>query len=168
MSSEHGLTSKQFIFCKEYLIDFNATRAIIKAGYSKNSAETQGSRMLTNVKVKAYITKHKAERAEKLDITADKVLKEIANVAFFDIRNIFDGSSLKQVSDLEEKTARALSSVKSRIEKLDGENFAEVVEVKANDKLKALDMLSRHLGLYEKDNEQNKDEKTITAKEPEF
>ncbi|NOQ31814.1 MAG: terminase small subunit [Helicobacteraceae bacterium] len=161
MSKEHDLTKKQLIFCKEYLVDMNATRAIIEAGYSKNSAETQGSRMLRNVKVKAYIDKMTDDRAERLDITADRVLEEIAHIAFFDIRNIFDGSSLKEVDKLDDKTARAISSVKSRIEKSDGENFAEVIEVKSNDKLKALDMLSKHLGLYERDNEQGKDSNNI-------
>ena len=98
MSNEHGLTPKQYIFCKEYLVDMNATRAIIKAGYSEKSADTQGSRMLRNVKVRAYLDEMTAHRAEKLDITADKVLQEIANVAFFDIRNIFE-NNLKRVLD---------------------------------------------------------------------
>ena len=168
MSKEHNLTTKQLIFCKEYLVDMNATRAIIKAGYSKKSAETQGSRMLRNVKVDTYIKQMTKVRTEKLDITAERVLEELAHIAFFDIRNIFDGNSLKQVSDLDDKTARALSSVKSQIEKTDGENFAEVVEVKSNDKLKALDMLSKHLGLYENDNKQKETSVVIVAKEPDF
>ena len=168
MSKEHNLTTKQLIFCKEYLVDMNATRAIIKAGYSKKSAETQGSRMLRNVKVDTYIKQMTKVRTEKLDITAERVLEELAHIAFFDIRNIFDGNSLKQVSDLDDKTARALSSVKSQIEKTDGENFAEVVEVKSNDKLKALDMLSKHLGLYENDNKQKETSVVVVAKEPDF
>lgn len=168
MSKEHNLTTKQLIFCKEYLVDMNATRAIIKAGYSKKSAETQGSRMLRNVKVDTYIKQMTKVRTEKLDITAERVLEELAHIAFFDIRNIFDGNSLKQVSDLDDKTARAISGIKSRIEKTDGENFAEVVEVKSNDKLKALDMLSKHLGLYENDNKQKETSVVIVAKEPDF
>lgn len=168
MSEKCNLSEKQLIFCKEYMTDFNATRSAIRAGYSEKSAHVQANRMLKNDKVKTYIAKHKAERIEKLDITAENVLKEIANVAFFDIRNIFDGNYLKQVSDLDDKTARAVSSVKSRIEKTDGENFAEVIEVKSNDKLKALDMLSKHLGLYENDNKQKETSKTIEAKEPDF
>jgi len=156
MSIESKLTGKQLIFCKEYLIDYNATRSAIQAGYSEKTADSQGSRMLKNVKVKAYLDEMTAERADRLEITADRILEEIKHIAFFDIRNIFDGNSLKQVSDLDDKTARALNSVKSRIEKMDGENFAEVVEVKSNDKLKALDMLSKHIGLYERDNEQGR------------
>jgi|LGVF01.2.fsa_nt_gb phage terminase small subunit len=151
----------------EYLIDFNATRAALKAGYSESNARSQASRMLTNANIKKFLNKKTDKVAEKLDITADRVLEELAHIAFFDIRNIFDGSSLKEIDKLDDKTARALSSVKSRIEKLDGENFAEVVEVKSNDKLKALDMLSKHLGLYERDNTQQSTV-VVEAKEPEF
>lgn len=168
MLENKDLTEKQYIFCLEYLIDYNATRAAIKAGYSEKTAHSQGSRMLKNVKVKTFVDKKTKERSEKLDITVDRVLEEIASIAFFDIRKLFNGSSLKEVDSLDDNTAKAISSVKSRIEKMDGENFAEVVEIKSNDKLKALDMLSKHIGLYEKDNEQTKGSVTIVAKEPEF
>jgi len=163
MSKHKDLTERQYIFCIEYLTDYNATRAATKAGYSEKTADSQGSRMLKNVKVKAFIDKKTKERSDKLDITADRVLEEIANIAFFDIRKVFQGNSLIQVDDLDDKTARAIASVKSRVEKLDGENFAEIVEIKSNDKLKALDMLSKHIGLYEKDNEQAS--KTIEVKQ---
>ena len=169
MQKDVNLTSKQQIFCKEYLVSNNATEAAIRAGYSGKSAKSQASRMLTNVNVRAYIDKHQAERAKKLDITADKVLQEIANVAFFDIRNIYDGSSLKEIADLDENTSRAIAGVKARVERgEDGSNVAEIVEVKSNDKLKALDMLSKHLGLYEKDNAQSNQIAVIEAKEPDF
>ena len=162
MAKSKDFTAQRVIFCKEYAITGNATESAIKAGYSKKSAYSQGHRLLKNDEVKAYLSKSLEARAEKLDITADRILEEIAHIAFFDIRNIFDGSSLKEIDKLDDKTARAISSVKSRIEKQEGENFAEVVEIKSNDKLKALDMLSKHLGLYERDNEQGKDNKTLT------
>ena len=152
------LTPKQLIFCKEYLVSMNATASCIKAGYSKKTADVQGSRMLANVKIKEYINKLQTKRADRLDITADAVLKEIANIAFFDIRNIFDGNTLKEIDTLEDKTAKAISSIKSRVEKSVDGTFSEIVEIKSNDKLKALDMLSKHLGLYEIDNEQGKTE----------
>jgi len=160
MSIEKELTPKQMIFCKEYLIDMNATRAIIEAGYSKKSADTQGSRMLRNVKVKTYIDEMMKKRAERLDITADNVLKEISHTAFFDIRKIFDNNVIKETDQLDDNTAKALGSIKVRREKQGNGNYDEVIEVKSNDKLKALDMLARHLGLYATDNEQTKPEHT--------
>lgn len=157
-----GLTPKQLIFCKEYLIDMNATRASIEAGYSKHSADSQGSRMLKNVKVKAYIDKHSRKRLEKLDITADKVMQELANIAFFDPRKMFnENSGLIEIQDLDDATAKAIGTIKLRKEKMDSDTFAETMEVKPNDKLKALDMIMKNMGMYEKDNEQSKDEVTI-------
>ena len=157
MSVKDKLSAKLITFCVEYQIDSNGTQAAIRAGYSERSARTQAARLLANDNVKAYLKELFAERASKLDITANRILEEIGHVAFFDIRNIYNGSSLKEIDDLDESTAKAISSIKSRVEKLDGENFAEVVEVKSNDKLRALDMLAKHMGLYEMDNEQGKD-----------
>lgn len=119
MSIESKLTTKQLIFCKEYLIDYNATRSATVAGYSEKTADSQGSRMLKNVKIKAYLDEMTTQRAERLDVTADKILIEITKVAYVDIE--------------------------------DTES-----EVKPSDKLKALDMLGKHVGLYERDNEQSK------------
>lgn len=119
MSIESKLTTKQLIFCKEYLIDYNATRSATVAGYSEKTADSQGSRMLKNVKIKTYLDEMTTQRAERLDVSADKILIEITKVAYVDIE------------DTE-------------------------TEVKPSDKLKALDMLGKHVGLYERDNEQSK------------
>lgn len=119
MANHTKLSAKQILFCQEYLIDMNATQACIRAGYSKGSANGQGARMLSNASVKANVKELIDKRADKLDITADKILGEITKVAYVDIE--------------------------------DTES-----EVKPSDKLKALDMLGKHVGLYERDNEQSK------------
>jgi len=51
MRGEKGLTPKQRIFCREYLLDLNATQAAIRAGYSQKTADPQGPRLLGNVRV---------------------------------------------------------------------------------------------------------------------
>ena len=71
------MTKRQQIFVREYTIDLNATRAAIAAGYSVKTAKAQASRLLTNVNVKGAIEKNVAERTEKLDISAEYVLKTI-------------------------------------------------------------------------------------------
>lgn len=68
------MTPKQKLFVKEYLVDLNATRAAIAAGYSEKTAKQQGSRLLTNVDVAAKVAELSQKRAEKLDISADYVL----------------------------------------------------------------------------------------------
>lgn len=71
------MTPKQKIFIKEYLVDLNATRAAISAGYSENGAEVAGHRLLRNAKVALEISKLSEKRAEKLDISAEYVLRTI-------------------------------------------------------------------------------------------
>lgn len=68
------LTPKQKIFVKEYLVDLNATRAAISAGYSKKTAYSQGQRLLKHVEVSAELAESTQKRAGKLDISAEYVL----------------------------------------------------------------------------------------------
>jgi phage terminase small subunit len=100
------LTRKQELFVAEYLIDLNATRAAVRAGYSPKTAYSQGQRVLRNVEIHKAIQAAMDKRAEKLEITADRVLKEIAKLAFFDVRKLFnsDGSP-KQICELDDDTA---------------------------------------------------------------
>lgn len=84
------LTAKQALFVREYLIDLNATQAAIRAGYSKKTATVQGARLLTNANVKAAVAEASEKRADKLDLNAERVLQAIAEVAFGDIRKMFD------------------------------------------------------------------------------
>ena len=74
------LTSKQEIFCREYLVDLNATQAAIRAGYSKNSAKQQGTENLAKPVIAEFIQELKAKRADKLNIDAEWVLKSAKKV----------------------------------------------------------------------------------------
>ena len=87
------LTPKQLMFCQEYLIDLNATQACIRSGYSEKTAEQQASRLLRNVKVKSEVNRLKAIREKKVELTAEKVLKDIERV-----RNKAEGSEQYNVS----------------------------------------------------------------------
>src|SRR4051794_35371095 len=70
-----SLKHKQFV--TEYLIDMNATRAAIRAGYSSKCADVTGSRMLANASVRAAIEEAQIKRSEKLQINAEYVLEGI-------------------------------------------------------------------------------------------
>lgn len=113
------LTDKQARFVKEYLIDLNATQAAIRAGYSEKTAQEQSSRLLSNVMVQKAVEKAQAKTSKKLEITHERVLNEIAEIAF-----------------------KAPHTP-------DNETY-----LSNKDKLNALDKLSRHLGLFERDNDQ--------------
>ena len=74
------LTDKQKMFCKEYLIDLNATQACIRAGYSKKTAKVIGSQNLSKLNIQEEITKLMKKREDKVELTAEKVLKDIERV----------------------------------------------------------------------------------------
>lgn len=76
------LTDKQEIFCKEYIIDFNATRAATVAGYSKKTAYASGAENLRKPQIQAEITRLTKDRNERTEITADRVVQELAKFGF--------------------------------------------------------------------------------------
>ena len=82
------LNDKQEQFCKEYIIDLNATQAAIRAGYSEKTAEAQASRLLTNVKVSNRIQELKQKRSERTEIKADDVLRYWHDIATADPNEI--------------------------------------------------------------------------------
>lgn len=65
-------------FCREYLVDLNGTQAVIRAGYSHRGASVQATRLLANASVQARIAELVQERAERVELTADWVLKSAA------------------------------------------------------------------------------------------
>lgn len=76
------LTAKQEIFCREYIIDLNATQAAIRAGYSKKTANRIASENLSKLDIQRKIQELQQERAERTEITQDRVLKELAGIGF--------------------------------------------------------------------------------------
>ena len=74
------LNDKQKMFCKEYIIDLNATQAAIRAGYSKKSARIQASKMLTKGNISTYMNGLLEKKSDKLNITAEYVLGNIKSI----------------------------------------------------------------------------------------
>lgn len=149
------LTAKQKKFVEEYLIDLNATQAAIRAGYSPNTAQEQSSRLLSNVMVKNEIDKAIAERSRRTGINQDRVLRELAKIAFVNPGDVinFDEATVK--GDAKEDDLAAITSVKVKeIPTEDGEITER--EIKLCDKLKALDLLGKHLGIYDKHESEDK------------
>ena len=140
------MTEKQKIFADEYLIDLNATRAYRKAYPSVKKDETAaqaGSRMLRNVKVAEYIAERMQARQERTEITQDRVLEELAAIAFAratDYAEVKDDQVfIKDTAGLSENQIKAIAGIKQG-------KFG--IEVKLNDKEKALELLGRHLGMF--------------------
>ncbi|GAA4475545.1 terminase small subunit [Gluconacetobacter asukensis] len=152
-----SLTGKQARFVDEYLVDLNATRAAIRAGYSEKTAQEQSSRLLSNVMVQDALSKAQKARSARTQITQDRVVQEIARLGLSDIRKLFDDAGrLLQPHEWDDDTAAAVASIEVDQRKdpgPDGDRYT-VTKIKAWDKNSALEKLMKHLGLYERDNEQ--------------
>ena len=137
------LTAKQQRFCDEYLIDLNATQAAIRAGYSPRTAEQAASRLLTIVKVSDEIAREMAERSKRTGINQDRVVKELAKLAFVNIADVVDlENATVRISATDEDLA-CIQSVKIK-----PSEFGTEREIKLYDKKASLELLGRHLGMF--------------------
>lgn len=162
-----GLTDKQRKFCDEYLIDLNATQAAIRAGYTEKYANTNASKLLQNTTISQYIGERQKELSHKTEITQERVIKELALIAFSnnaDYAHVVEKKMKAEVDgalvdvldedgkpvmyrtvepvlteELTEEQKRALAVIKKGREGL---------EVKSCDKVKALELLGKHLGIF--------------------
>ena len=150
------MTDAQKRFCDEYLIDLNATRAY-KVAYPRckkdETANAASSRMLRNVKVQEYISEKQKEIEKRTEVTQDMVIKELAKIASLDIRKLYtENGQLKNVADIDSDTAGAISSLET-LEEYEGygddrEKIGDTQKVRLLDKTKALELLGKHLGMF--------------------
>lgn len=113
--AKKNFTDKQNLFCKYYIIDFHVTKAAEKAGYSKKTAYSIGSELLKKPEIQDRLKELMKKREERTEITADRVVKELAKFAFNE-----DGKS-------------------------------DAFKVDSKDKIKALELLAKHTGAFNKD-----------------
>lgn len=153
------LGRRQERFVEEYIVDVNAKQAAIRAGYSAKTAEAQGSRLLSNVKVQRAIAARMAARSKRTEVTADRVLLEIARLGFSDLRRLFhqDGR-LKHPLEWDDDTAASVASVEVVTRDLGDGKVEHVRKIKLWDKGKALHQLASHLGLH-RDQDPSPDER---------
>lgn len=137
------LTAKQQRFCDEYLIDLNATQAAIRAGYSPKTAEQTASRLLTIVKVSDEIAREMAERSKRTGINQDRVVQELAKLAFVNIADVVD---LDSATVKETATGEDLACIQSV--KIKPSEFGTEREIKLYDKKASLELLGKHLGMF--------------------
>lgn len=141
------LNERQKRFCDEYLIDNNATQAAIRAGYSEKTAYSMGQRLLKNVEVSAYIDMRQKARIDRTEITQDMVVTELAKIAFangMDFATVGKRNriTLTPTDDLPPEKRAAVAGVKK--------GAKGAVEIKTYDKVKALELLGKHLGMFDK------------------
>lgn len=148
MPIKRDLTDKQKCFVEEYLVDLNATQAAIRAGYSTKTADHIGPELLTKPCIRDKVARAMAARSCRTGINQDRVLREIARVAFINPDAVidFESGSLRDGASADDLACVAGVKVKTSTFGEDGKSVER--EIKLNDKIKALDMLCKHLGIY--------------------
>lgn len=152
------LVPKQERFCQEYMIDLNATRAYQAVyGCTYKSAKDNASRTIAIDSVQERIASLKQKAADVSGVTQQMVIDEYKKIAFANIKDYIGGdNTVKDISQLPDEIAAAVESIQcdTRFDGGDSEGYVQKVKFKCYDKLKGLNDLGRHLGLFEKDNSQ--------------
>lgn len=138
------LTAKQKRFCEEYLVDLNATQAAIRAGYSSKGINKRTTRMMANDGIQQYISELMQEQSKRTEITADRVLQELAAIAFSDRTELAQVGKRGEVyftptDELSDEAKKTIAGI---------EEGKYGTKVTSYDKVKALELLGKHLGLF--------------------
>lgn len=141
------MTKKQKRFVEEYLIDLNATQAAIRAGYSPDTAQQMGSENLSKPVIKNAIDRAIADRNRRTGINQDRVIQEIAKLAFLNPVDVIDMDEATVKGEANRDDTACIASVKVKVIPTEDGNITER-EVKTYDKLKALELLGKHLGMF--------------------
>ncbi len=146
-----GLNVRQERFAREYVIDFNGTRAAKAAGYSAKTACEIASQLLSNFKVKKFIDELKKPIDDALDISKERILQELASLAFSNISNYItfneNGDPIIKLKDVPAKHMAALKSIEATDIKVNGENVGVKTKIQTIDKFPALRALAEREGL---------------------
>jgi len=159
------LTPKQKLFVQEYLIDLNATQAAIRAGYSEKTAAVIGAENLIKPNIATSIQKSMNSREQRTEITQDKVLLELAKIGFSngsDFAKVVTKPRKRQVwndttQEYEEKEVEEQFVELIDTDELPADKKAAIsgikegkygIEVSSCDKVKALELIGKHLGMF--------------------
>ena len=145
---------REELFVRAYLIDLNATKAAIAAGYSEKGADVRGVELLGRRRVQDLVAQFSKEKLTKLDISAEWILNELRKLAGYDASAVFeDDGSLKPISQWDESNKAALVGMDH--EKLfdhfgpgQSKHVGTTRKVKLADKLRALELLGKYRKLF--------------------
>ena len=142
-------------FCREYIKDLNGKRAAIAVGYSAKTADAAASRLLSNVKVQTLVATLTKKHADKLDLSAEKVLSELSSVGLSNmldyIRTTEEGSAYVDLSNLTREQSAAIQEVTvDEYVEGKGKHARKVkrTKLKLVDKIRSLELLGKHLKLF--------------------
>ncbi len=162
-TSKGATAHRRSLFVEAYIANGgNCTDAAIKAGFSPRSAKQRGFELVKDRDFLVEIERRRAEVLAQFRLTTERTLQELARIAFFDIRKLFNGDgSPKAVHTIDDDTAAAVVGLEV-VEVWQGTGKTRtfvgyIRKYKIANKVYALDNAMRHLGLFEKDNKQKAD-----------
>lgn len=147
------LTAKQIRFVEEFTLDLNATQAAIRAGYSKNGADTTGPRLLGDPRVVAAIDARKAARSERTEINADWVLKRLVEEADADLADLYDENNhLKPIDEWPAIWRKGLVAGVETEQLFEGSGVDRrpvgvVKKLRLSDRIKRIELIGKHIGV---------------------
>ena len=153
--AKRSLTTRQQCFVSEYLVDLNITAAALRAGYSERTAAQVGYQLMQKPAVQEAIHKAMDDRAKRTGVTQDKVVAELAKIAFSSGADFAQVVTLKpreddrpgvQLVELVD-TDRLTPDQKAAISSMEETKFG--IKVSTYDKVRALELLGRHLGMFD-------------------
>lgn len=140
------MTDREARFCTEYMVDMDAKAAAIRAGFKPSTARNAAAWIHpehpTKPELRKEIDRLIAKRAKRTEVTADRVIKELAKIAFANIADVVNKHG-EFIKDADRDDTAAVASVKVKV----GDDFVEK-EVKLCDKGFALKLLGTHLGIF--------------------
>lgn len=154
--TQKKLTPKEQRFVDEYLIDFNGTQALIRAGYkskTENAAAVRAIELLRKPKIAQVVQERRAEHTEKSEIDTIAILREAARIALSDVGKLYDEKgNLKPIGDLDDDIRRCIAAIETE-EIWEGRGNERTLigyrkKVKLWDKNSALERLFKHLVLF--------------------
>ena len=162
-----GLTEKQKRFCEEYMIDMNATQSAIRSGYSESTAGSIGSENLTKPYIQEYLSVLKKEVSERNKITVDECVSMLANMARFDVSDIYDDKGvLKPISEIPKESRMVIESIETDEMRVEGMVVSETKKLKLSSRRANIIELMKYLGGYEIDNKQKTQSNVTVYKLP--
>ena len=137
-------------FCQEYVVDFNAVRASIRAGYSERSAYSISNKLMKRMDVQVRIEQLKFPIMNEIKLRREDVINELRRVGFSDVRKLFnDSRGLTDLDCLDDDTAAAIESIEVVANTQRGEVVDYTHKIKMSNKLGALKELAKHFNIYE-------------------
>ena len=145
------LSAQQYLFIEEMLSDPSSQKAAaVRAGYSEANAAHQASKLMADPRIKEIILERQRERAHRLGINEDRILKELRDIAFSNLKDIMEvneeGDTTVNLNNVTRDNAAALGEIS--ITTKNGKTKVRTAKARLHDKLAALEKLGKHLGMF--------------------